>query len=224
MTGTGTGTGPGTGAGAGTGTGGAVGGASGGGRGGGGINPSEFAHRTAGFGGFGGQSGIGRLFAATLGGQISWLIPFAAIALIGTLVLLGRRPRTDLARASVLVWGGWLLLEFLVLSFQQGIQHSYYTSAAAPPIAALTGIGAVALYRAYRRSGWLESDAAAGGRGHRRLGVRAAAPHTRLESVAVVDGAGATVVTVLILGARASPAASGGSGSPSAHPGRRGQA
>ncbi len=114
-----------------------------GGRGGGG-----------GFGGFGGQSGVGRLFAATLGGQISWLIPFAVVALIGTLVLSGRRRRTDLARASVLVWGGWLLLEFLVLSFQQGIQHSYYTSAAAPPIAALTGIGAVTLYQAYRRSGW----------------------------------------------------------------------
>jgi len=116
-----------------------------GGRGGGGG---------AGFGGFGGQSGIGRLFAPTLGGQISWLIPFAAIALVGTLVLIGRRRRTDLARASVLVWGGWLLLEFLVLSFQQGIQHSYYASAAAPPIAALTGIGAVALYRARRRSTW----------------------------------------------------------------------
>ncbi len=107
-----------------------------------------------GFGGFGSQSGIGRLFATTLGGQISWLIPFAAIALIGTLVLIGRRRRTDLARASVLVWGGWLLLEFLVLSFQQGIQHTYYASAAAPPIAALTGIGTVALYQAYRRSGW----------------------------------------------------------------------
>src|SRR5580658_8177065 len=106
------------------------------------------------FGGFGGSSGVGRLFGATLGGQISWLIPFAVIALIGTLVLIGRRGRTDLARASVLVWGGWLLLEFLVLSFQQGIQHSYYTSAAALPIAALTGIGAVTLYQAYRRSGW----------------------------------------------------------------------
>ena len=109
---------------------------------------------TGGLGGFGGASGVGRLFGTTLGGQISWLIPFAVIALIGTLVLIGRRGRTDLARASVLVWGGWLLLEFLVLSFQQGIQHSYYTSAAAPPIAALTGIGAVALYQAYRRSGW----------------------------------------------------------------------
>jgi 4-amino-4-deoxy-L-arabinose transferase-like glycosyltransferase len=125
-----------------------------GGRGGGGAGGGPGGGGAGGFGGFGGQSGIGRLFAATLGGQISWLIPFAAIAIIGTLVLIGRRPRTDLARASVLVWGGWLLLEFLVLSFQQGIQHSYYTSAAAPPIAALTGIGAVALYQACRRSGW----------------------------------------------------------------------
>ena len=124
-------------------------------RAGGTGNLSELAHRTGGFGGFGGQAGIGRIFASTLGGQISWLIPFAAIALIGTLILIGRRPRTDLARASVLLWGGWLLLEFFVLSFQQGIQHPYYTSAMAPPIAALTGIGAVAFYQAYRRSGWL---------------------------------------------------------------------
>jgi 4-amino-4-deoxy-L-arabinose transferase-like glycosyltransferase len=107
-----------------------------------------------GAGGFGGQAGIGRMFGSTLGGQISWLIPFAVIALIATLILIGRRPRTDLARASVLVWGGWFACEFVVLSFQQGTQHPYYTSAMAPPIAALTGIGAVALYQAYRRSGW----------------------------------------------------------------------
>ncbi len=147
--GTGRGTGFGTGTGAGTGHG-----------GGGGFAPggpgsfSDLAHRVGGAGGFGGQAGIGRMFASTLGGQISWLIPFAVIALIGTLILIGRRPRTDLARASVLVWGGWFVLEFLVLSFQQGTQHPYYVSAMAPPIAALTGIGAVAFYQAHRRSGW----------------------------------------------------------------------
>jgi 4-amino-4-deoxy-L-arabinose transferase-like glycosyltransferase len=107
-----------------------------------------------GAGGFGGQAGIGRLFASTLGGQISWLIPFAVIALIATLILIGRRPRTDLARASVLLWGGWFILEFVVLSFQQGTQHPYYSSAMAPPIAALTGIGVAAFYQAYRRSSW----------------------------------------------------------------------
>jgi 4-amino-4-deoxy-L-arabinose transferase-like glycosyltransferase len=117
---------------------------------------ADVAHRAAGggggFGGLGGQSGFGRMFASTLGGQISWLIPFAAIALVAALILIGRRPRTDLARAGVLLFGGWFLLEFFVLSFQQGTQHPYYSSAMAPAIAALTGIGAVALYRADRRS------------------------------------------------------------------------
>jgi 4-amino-4-deoxy-L-arabinose transferase-like glycosyltransferase len=135
----------------------AAGGAVPAGAGGGGF--SDVAHRAGaggagGFGGFGGQAGIGRLFASTLGGQISWLIPFAVIALIGTLILIGRRPRIDLARASVLLWGGWFVLEFVVLSFQQGTQHPYYVSAMAPPIAALTGIGVVAFYQAYRRSSW----------------------------------------------------------------------
>jgi 4-amino-4-deoxy-L-arabinose transferase-like glycosyltransferase len=113
------------------------------------------AGRGGGAGGFGGQAGITRMFASTLGGQISWLIPFAIIAAIAALVLLWRRPRTDLARAAVLMWGGWFALEFGVLSFQQGTQHPYYTSAMAPSIAALVGIGAVALYQAYRRSSWL---------------------------------------------------------------------
>jgi 4-amino-4-deoxy-L-arabinose transferase-like glycosyltransferase len=153
--GTGAGTGfGGTGTGAGHGGAGAFGGT--GGTGGGAGNFSDLAHRAAGggAGGFGGQAGIGRMFASTLGGQISWLIPFAAIALIATLILIGRRPRTDLARASVMLFGGWFLLEFFVLSFQQGTQHPYYVSAMAPPIAALTGIGVVALFQAYRRSNW----------------------------------------------------------------------
>jgi 4-amino-4-deoxy-L-arabinose transferase-like glycosyltransferase len=155
--GAGTGTSAGTGGATGAGHAGAAGfGAGGsGGTGSGAGNFADFAHRAGGgAGGFGGQAGIGRMFASTLGGQISWLIPFAAIALIAAIVLIGRRPRTDLARAGVLVFGGWLLLEFVVLSFQQGTQHPYYTSAMAPPIAALTGIGVVALYQAYRRSDW----------------------------------------------------------------------
>lgn len=43
-------------------------------------------------GGFGGRSGAGRLFNDILGGQISWLIPFAVLALAAGLVLLRRRP------------------------------------------------------------------------------------------------------------------------------------
>lgn len=104
-----------------------------------------------GLGGAGDQAGLGRMFGDTLGGQVSWLIPLAILAAVALIVLIGRRPRTDLARASVLLWASWLVLEFVVLSFQKGTQHPYYASAMSPPIAALTGIGVVALVQAGRR-------------------------------------------------------------------------
>ncbi|SFO74857.1 4-amino-4-deoxy-L-arabinose transferase [Actinomadura madurae] len=103
-------------------------------------------------GGFGGQSGAGRLFNDILGGQISWLIPFAVLALAAGLILLRRRPRTDTARAALLLWGGWLAVHYVVFSFAEGIFHPYYATAMAPAIGALTGAGAVLLFGAHRRS------------------------------------------------------------------------
>ncbi|MEV5571801.1 glycosyltransferase family 39 protein [Spirillospora sp. NPDC052269] len=101
-------------------------------------------------GGFSGQSGIGRMFNDVLGGQISWLLPLAAIVLVAGLVLYRRRPRTDLTRAALVMWGGWLVLHFVVFSFAGGVMHPYYTTAMAPAIAALAGIGAVELTRERR--------------------------------------------------------------------------
>ncbi|QMU72888.1 glycosyltransferase family 39 protein [Streptacidiphilus sp. P02-A3a] len=119
-------------------TGGSSGGTGGaGGGGGGGAN-------------FGGTAGAGRLFNDILGGQISWLIPFAAIACVGALVLRGRRRRTDAQRAGLLLWGLWLLTHYLTFSFADGTFHPYYTTMLAPSIAALTGAGGVALLRAFR--------------------------------------------------------------------------
>ncbi|WP_245627482.1 glycosyltransferase family 39 protein [Actinomadura oligospora] len=103
-------------------------------------------------GGFGGQTGTGRLFEAQLGGQISWLLPFAAIALVAGLVLVWRRPRADLVRAALVLWGAWLAVHFVVFSFAEGTFHPYYTTAMAPAIAALVGGGGVLLVGAYRRS------------------------------------------------------------------------
>ncbi|XVQ15572.1 glycosyltransferase family 39 protein [Spirillospora sp. CA-255316] len=103
-------------------------------------------------GGFGGAAGAGRLFNDTLGGQISWLLPYAAIALVAGLVLLWKRPRTDPGRAGLLVWGGWLAVHFVVFSFAEGTFHPYYATAMAPAIGALAGAGTVLLYGAYRRS------------------------------------------------------------------------
>ncbi|HEU5027779.1 MAG TPA: glycosyltransferase family 39 protein [Spirillospora sp.] len=101
---------------------------------------------------FGGQSGAGRLFNDIVGGQISWLIPFAVIALAACLLLLWKRPRTDLARAALLLWGGWLAVHYVIFSFAEGTFHPYYTTALGPAIAALTGAGAVLLYGAGRRT------------------------------------------------------------------------
>ncbi|MFD9439467.1 ArnT family glycosyltransferase [Streptomyces sp. NPDC060006] len=101
-------------------------------------------------GGFSGTAGIGRMFNEVLGGQISWLLPFAGIALAGGLVLRGRAPRTDLTRAALLVWGGWTALHYLTFSLAEGTMHPYYTTALAPGIAALCGGGGAMLLHAFR--------------------------------------------------------------------------
>ncbi|WP_018656339.1 glycosyltransferase family 39 protein [Actinomadura flavalba] len=92
-------------------------------------------------GGFGGEPGALRMFNDVLGGQISWLLPFAVIMLVAGLALAGRRPRTDLPRAALLLWGGWLAVHAVVFSLAEGTLHPYYTTAMAPAIAALTGAG-----------------------------------------------------------------------------------
>lgn len=101
-------------------------------------------------GGFSGTAGLGRMFNDVLGGQISWLLPFSAIALIGGLVLCGRAPRTDLTRAALVMWGGWTALHHLTFSLAEGTMHPYYTTALAPGIAALCGGGGLMLLRAFR--------------------------------------------------------------------------
>ncbi|HXM57824.1 MAG TPA: glycosyltransferase family 39 protein, partial [Candidatus Dormibacteraeota bacterium] len=103
-------------------------------------------------GGFGGAAGPLRLFNEQLGGEISWLLPLAAVAIgVGIWARWGR-PRTDQPRAAYVMWGLWLLTHAVVFSFASGILHSYYTVAMAPAVAALVGGGAVELWR--RRSRW----------------------------------------------------------------------
>jgi 4-amino-4-deoxy-L-arabinose transferase-like glycosyltransferase len=96
-------------------------------------------------GGSGQTSGLLRMFDDILGGQISWLLPFVAVALVAGLVCCRRQPRTDLGRASLILWGSWLAVHYVVLSFATGTFHPYYTNTMAPAIAALTGVGVVAL-------------------------------------------------------------------------------
>ncbi|MEA5456361.1 glycosyltransferase family 39 protein [Sinomonas sp. JGH33] len=106
-------------------------------------------------GSVGGRNGWGtpelfRLFSDSFGGQIAWLLP-AALLLGAALLWVGRRaPRTDAVRASVIVWGGWVLVTGLTFSLMQGIIHEYYSVALAPGIAAIVGLGGGVLWHRRR--------------------------------------------------------------------------
>ncbi len=157
---------------------------------------------SVGFGGgagprFSGSAGLTRLFAADMGGQVSWLLPAALIGLAVLAWLSWRAVRTgriardgawrlagqaqwrgkgrragprgvpgpsgsgvspeggvlsQISTASTVLWGGWLLVTGGVFSFMAGIIHPYYTVALVPAIGALTGIGAVELWRRRRQT------------------------------------------------------------------------
>ncbi|MDI6629157.1 MAG: glycosyltransferase family 39 protein, partial [Rhodococcus sp. (in: high G+C Gram-positive bacteria)] len=95
---------------------------------------------------FGGSTGLDRLFGSEMGIQISWLIPTALVALVFGLIARGRAPRTDLLRASLILWGGWFLVTALIFSYMSGTIHPYYTVALAPALAGMIGTGGYALW------------------------------------------------------------------------------
>ena len=88
------------------------------------------------------------MFDDANGGQIGWLLPFA---LGGALVALWSWRREPVRRAFAVLFLGWVVLYGGIFSYAQGIYHSYYTSAMAPGVAALVGVGTVALASAVRR-------------------------------------------------------------------------
>jgi 4-amino-4-deoxy-L-arabinose transferase-like glycosyltransferase len=120
---------------------------------------------------FGSRPSPVRLWGKGLGDQDGWTIPFALFGTIALGVIAVARSRRrrlgsggdsdrpadasatggpDFARrgsltALTLVWGGWFLVEALVLSASKGIVHPYYASALAPATGAMAGVGAVAI-------------------------------------------------------------------------------
>src|SRR4029077_18036429 len=94
-----------------------------------------------------------RLADRHLAGQVSWLLP---LALAGVAARRARRARPwpiDPAHQAVLFWAGWALTYAVVYSYAGGIFHAYYLVTMASPLAALGGIGVMALWSCYRRGG-----------------------------------------------------------------------
>jgi 4-amino-4-deoxy-L-arabinose transferase-like glycosyltransferase len=96
---------------------------------------------------FGGAAGVQRLLDGEFGLEISWLLPAAVILLAGAIWVTWRGPRTDSARASLIIFGGWLLSTGITFAYMQGTIHPYYTVALAPAIGALAGIGGVLVWQ-----------------------------------------------------------------------------
>ena len=91
--------------------------------------------------GFGGSSGLTRMFGTAFATQVSWFLPAALLALVAGLLITRPTPRTDRARAGLILWGGWLLVSMIVFSFMSGTVHPYYAVALAPAIAAVIATG-----------------------------------------------------------------------------------
>jgi 4-amino-4-deoxy-L-arabinose transferase-like glycosyltransferase len=102
---------------------------------------------------FGGYPGPLRMFDDANGGQIAWLLPFA---IGGGLVAAWSWRYDRRRRAAAFLFLGWIALYGTIFSSAEGTFHAFYTSAMAPGVAALVGIGAAGLVSASRRDArWL---------------------------------------------------------------------
>lgn len=96
-----------------------------------------------------------RLFTEPLVTEAGWLLPLALLGIPLVLVVLGWQwPLTDKHLALVL-WAGWLLPELTYFTFTTGLFHAYYLIMLGPPLAALVGATAWALWRVLARQRWL---------------------------------------------------------------------
>ena len=100
-----------------------------------------------------GEPGPLRLLDEQLAGQIGWLLPLAVVGFLAA--AWQKRPQLPLDRrqGELVLWGMWLLTQVVFFSIA-GMFHRYYTVMLAPAMAALVGIGMVALWSDYRSRSW----------------------------------------------------------------------
>lgn len=106
---------------------------------------------------FGNQTpaGITRLFSKNiLSDQIVWFLPLAFLGFIAASIKERLRIKLDTDKKQALIlWGMWLVPEFVYFSFNTGMFHPHYLTMMAPPAAALSGIGIVSMWEMYKEGG-----------------------------------------------------------------------
>jgi 4-amino-4-deoxy-L-arabinose transferase-like glycosyltransferase len=104
-----------------------------------------------------GDPGPFRFFDPQLGGQIGWLLPLAVVGLVAASWRSWQgRPRVPLSRKedqALMLWGTWLTSQVVFFSVA-GDWDPYYLDMLSPAVAALVGVGVVALWDDYRSAGW----------------------------------------------------------------------
>lgn len=100
-----------------------------------------------------GRVGPLRLIDPSLSGQISWWLLLGLAGSVVAIVELRRRPARRRFLAPLVLWGGWFATAAAFFSIAR-FWHPHYLVMLAPATAALAGIGAAALLRAWRRPGW----------------------------------------------------------------------
>jgi 4-amino-4-deoxy-L-arabinose transferase-like glycosyltransferase len=93
-----------------------------------------------------------RLLTGAIGRDIGWLLPLGLAMLLVGLVATWHRRREDPIKISFVLWGSWLLVFAVILTFSESIL-SYYTAALCPAIAGLMASGFVLAWQE-RKSLW----------------------------------------------------------------------
>jgi 4-amino-4-deoxy-L-arabinose transferase-like glycosyltransferase len=93
-----------------------------------------------------------KMFDGHLGVAIAWLFPLTLLALLYGLWWRRRAERTDPLRGGLVMWGVWLMTFGFVFS-ASAVDHTAFMADLAPAIAALSALGIVMFWRAYRRGG-----------------------------------------------------------------------
>jgi 4-amino-4-deoxy-L-arabinose transferase-like glycosyltransferase len=115
------------------------------------VSQNRRGNRRGGFGGMGtGQPGPLRLADQNMAGQIIWFLPIVLLGLWSAFKKEAFQWPFNATHSALFLWFVWFLTYGLVFSFMKGGMHTYYIIMLAPPLAALTGIGARALWLSFK--------------------------------------------------------------------------